>query len=232
MKTLVQCIGVRKRFATPEGEREILRGVTIDLNAGQLVMVEGPSGCGKTTLMSIIGGLLVADEGSCRVLGHDLGTMSANELAEFRAAHIGFIFQQFYLLPFLSVQENVAMPLIIRRCDRRAALERANYHLAAVGMEAHARQYPDALSGGQQQRVAIARALVHSPDLIICDEPTSSLDNESAQLVIKQIARFARADGRAVVIVTHDKRLLEYGDVVVSLAGGVVTSDRSSVAGR
>ena len=227
MTALVQCSGVRKRFASPEGEKEILRGVTFNLNAGQLVMVEGPSGCGKTTLMSIIGGLLAADEGSCVVLGRDLSTMSPNELAQFRAAHIGFIFQQFYLLPFLSVQENVAMPLIIRRYDRRVALDRARHYLAAVGMAPHARQYPHALSGGQQQRVAIARALVHSPDLIICDEPTSSLDSESAQLVIKQIALLARADGRAVVIVTHDKRLLEYGDVVVSLAGGVVTSDRS-----
>jgi putative ABC transport system ATP-binding protein len=220
---------VTKVFGSGESRSFALRGVDVDINDGQMTLMVGPSGCGKTTLISIIAGLLNPSEGDVSVLGEDLNTLQGRRLVEFRGQNLGFVFQQYNLLPALNAIENAAIPLIALGNKRRDALERAGEMLEAVGLGAKKNALPSQLSGGQQQRVAIARALGHQPRLLVCDEPTAALDAESGQVVMELLRKVAVMPGRAVIVVTHDNRVYKYGETIVHMSDGRVTEIESQV---
>ena len=219
----IRCRNLVKSYGAGATQVAALRGVDLDVVRGELLMLVGPSGCGKTSLISIIAGILDQDGGECTVLGRDLLAMGADERTVFRGKSIGFVFQAFNLLPALSVTENVALPLIINGAPRPAALARARTMLESVHLGGRGDERVGNLSGGQKQRVAIARALVHEPELIICDEPTSSLDHAAGQQVMEILRAIARAPQRAVVVVTHDARIFDYADRIARMDdGGIV----------
>jgi putative ABC transport system ATP-binding protein len=200
-----------------------LRGVDLDVYRGEITLLVGPSGCGKTTLLSVIAGIMRPTAGMVHVLGSDLATLSGQRLVRFRGQNIGFVFQQFNLLPALTAAENVTVPLILAGCSRRKAMERAEALLARMGMGDRCRHLPSTLSGGQQQRVAIARALVHDPSLLVCDEPTSALDAHTGHTIMELLRSVALESGRAVVVVTHDSRVFDFGDRIARMEDGRVT---------
>jgi putative ABC transport system ATP-binding protein len=218
----VSCRGVTKEFGTGETRTVALRGVDLTLQAGELSLVVGPSGCGKTTLISIVAGLLDPTHGTVSVLGTELSRLGGRGLVEFRAKNVGFVFQQYNLLPALTAAENAAVPLIITGWRRSKAVARARELLAAVGLENRANAFPSQLSGGQLQRVAIARALINEPRLLVCDEPTAALDAKSGQTVMELIREVAVQPGRAVIVVTHDSRIYGFGDRIVQMSDGRV----------
>jgi len=187
-------------------------------------MLVGPSGCGKTTLISVIAGILDRDAGECNVFGVDFNAMSQKQKTRFRGQNIGFVFQQFNLLPTLTAAENVAVPLMILGEGRHAAVKRGIDMLAKVGLDSRSKALPSELSGGQQQRVAIARALVHEPRLIVCDEPTSALDHETGHTVMGLLKNVALQNERALVIVTHDSRIFGFADQIAKMDDGQITN--------
>jgi putative ABC transport system ATP-binding protein len=216
----VRCAGVEKSFGAGETTVRVLRGTDFTARSGEMTFLVGPSGCGKTTLISIIGAILSADAGSVEVLGFDVRRARGGRLADFRLANLGFIFQQFNLLPALSAAENASLPLVAAGHSTRAGERAASEMLARLGLEQHLHKMPAQLSGGQQQRVAIARALVHSPRLVICDEPTASLDAEAGHTVMELLREVALAPDRGVIIVTHDTRIFEFADVIHHMSDG------------
>ncbi len=218
----VRCRGVTKEFGTGETRTRALRGVDLEVRDGQMTLLVGPSGCGKTTLISIVAGLLDPTAGAVTVLGQELGQLSGGGLVRFRQEHIGFVFQQYNLLPALTAAENAAVPLLIAGQPRRRAVAAAARVLEAVGLGERLHARPSQLSGGQQQRVAIARALVHEPRLLVCDEPTSALDAHSGHTVMELLRRVAVQPGRAVIVVTHDSRIFSFGDRTVTMSDGRV----------
>jgi putative ABC transport system ATP-binding protein len=218
----VDCRRVTKEFGSGDTRVLALQGVDLQVNYGEMTLLVGPSGCGKTTLISIIAGLLNPTAGDVRLLGEDLKKLRGGRLVNFRAKNIGFVFQQYNLLPALSAAENAAVPLIINGEYRHKAIKRANEVLDEVGLGSRSKALPSQLSGGQQQRVAIARALIHQPRLLVCDEPTAALDAHSGQTVMQLITRVAVQPDRAVVVVTHDSRVYRYGDRIVQMVDGRV----------
>src|SRR6266487_3111978 len=178
---------ITKRFGTGTASTLALRGVDVDVPFGGITMLVGPSGCGKTTLLSMIAGLLEPSSGDIRVLGQDLPSLSATEQVLFRRRNMGFIFQQYNLLPSLTTAENAAVALLAAGVARREAVERASEVLDRLGLSQKLNAFPSQLSGGQQQRVAIARALVHQPRIILCDEPTAALDAKSGHAVMEMM---------------------------------------------
>ncbi|HVX16131.1 MAG TPA: ABC transporter ATP-binding protein [Pirellulales bacterium] len=220
--------GLTKTFASGEARVMALRGVDLEILPGAITLLVGPSGCGKTTLISMLAGLLDPTEGELRVLGHDLARMSPHEVVDFRARNLGFVFQQYNLLPSLTAAENASLPLLVAGIARHAAIESARAVLRRVGLEDRADAYPSQLSGGQQQRVAIARALVHEPRLLVCDEPTAALDAQAGQTVMELFQEVAVRPDRAVIIVTHDHRVLHYGRRIIHMADGRIERVTSS----
>lgn len=220
----IECQNVRKGFGRGEATVAVLRGTDFTAHYGEMTFLVGPSGCGKTTLVSILGGLLTPDSGMVQVLGTHLGRLSNGALADFRCQNLGFIFQQFNLLPSLSALQNASVPLLARGVSTRQAERAAAELLVRMGMEKQLSKYPAQLSGGQQQRVAIARALVHRPRLILCDEPTASLDAESGHRVMELLRALTLEPNRAVVVVTHDDRIYRFADRVVTMADGLADS--------
>jgi putative ABC transport system ATP-binding protein len=220
----VSCRGLTKEFGANGTKTFALRGVDVDIYAGQLTLLVGPSGCGKTTLISIVAGLLNPTEGRVNVLNTELSMLSGRQLVEFRAKNIGFVFQQYNLLPALSAAENAAVPLIISGWKRAKAIDQARTMLATVGLANRADNFPSQLSGGEQQRVAIARALISEPRLLVCDEPTSALDAKSGHTVMELIKQVAVQPGRAVIVVTHDSRVYEFSDRMIQMSDGHVVS--------
>jgi len=218
----VQCAEVTKVFRTGDSETHALRGVHLEVSKGELTLLVGPSGCGKTTLISIIAGLLQPTTGSVTVFGQPLSKLHGDALVNFRADNIGFVFQQYNLLPALTAAENAAVPLLVKGVNRKLAVDRAKEILAAVGLGDRLNSYPTQLSGGQQQRVAIARSLVHAPRLLVCDEPTAALDAKSGQTVMQLVREVGLDANRSVIIVTHDSRVFEYGDRIVHMDDGIV----------
>jgi putative ABC transport system ATP-binding protein len=214
--------GVSKVFGAGETRVAALRDIDLELPYGELVLLVGPSGCGKTTLISVVAGLLDPTGGEVEVLGQNLTRMPGGRKVRFRGERIGFVFQQYNLLPALTAAENAAVPLLIAGWDRRRAVARAAGLLTAVGLADKLGAYPHQLSGGQQQRVAIARALVHQPRLLVCDEPTAALDAASGRTVMGLIRKVAVEPDRAVVVVTHDGRVYDFGDRIVSMADGTI----------
>lgn len=221
----VTCRDVIKDYGEGESRIRSLRGLTVDIRAGELTLLVGPSGCGKTTFISILAGTLNATGGTVDVLGHRLGTLSKTALSDFRARNVGSVFQQFNLLPALTAVENVAVPLVIRGQSKPDAVRRAAAVLTAVGLGDRLQSLPTKLSGGQQQRVAIARALVHEPRLLVCDEPTSAVDARTGQIVMTLIRQLARSPDRVTVVVTHDARVFRFADRIITLEDGRVAGD-------
>lgn len=219
---LVSCRGVTKVFHQGSVEVAALRGVDLEVCAGQLTLLVGPSGCGKTTLLSVVAGILDQTEGEIAVLGHDLHAMPNREKVLFRGRDIGFVFQHYNLLPALTARENAAVPLLIAGHPRREAFRRSGALLEGMGMAHRMHAFPPKLSGGEQQRVAISRALVHEPRLLVCDEPTSALDGRTGQHIMELLRRTALRPDRAVLIVTHDSRLFGFGDRIAYMEDGLV----------
>jgi putative ABC transport system ATP-binding protein len=193
------------------------------------MMLVGPSGSGKTTLLSVIAAILDADEGEVLVYGTRLHDLSDAERTTFRARNLGFIFQQFHLLPTLTAAENVAVPLLIQGEKRPAAIARGRETLGLVGLAERAESYPRNLSGGQQQRVAIARALVTHPRLIVCDEPTSALDSETGARIMQLLKDAAVAAERCVLVVTHDVRIFRFASRVARMSDGRIVALEEAV---
>jgi putative ABC transport system ATP-binding protein len=216
----VSCVGVRKHFGQGEARIEALRGVDFDTRFGELSFLVGPSGCGKTTLISIIAGLLDRTDGDLSVLATRVDDLSASERVLFRRKNLGFIFQQYNLLPALTAAENVAVPLIAAGIARKAAVGQAKALLAQLGLERRVDALPLTLSGGQQQRVAIARALIHEPRLVVCDEPTAALDHATGEAVMQLLAANAVRPGRTVIVVTHDTRVFHYAHSIAHMDDG------------
>ena len=220
----VVCRGVTKEFGSGDTRTQALRGVDVEVFAGQMTLLVGPSGCGKTTLISIIAGLLNPTAGEVVVLSNPLHQMTNGRLVAFRAKEIGFVFQQYNLLPALTAAENAAVPLLIAGWRRPRALAKAAQVLDSVGLVSRTQAFPHQLSGGQQQRVAIARALVHEPRLLVCDEPTAALDAKSGRTVMELLRQVAVQPGRSVIVVTHDNRVFEFGDRIVTMNDGKIES--------
>jgi putative ABC transport system ATP-binding protein len=223
-KPVVTCRDVAKIYGSGNAQVHALRGVNLDVYPGQLTMLVGPSGCGKTTLLSVIAGILRPTKGSVRVLNEDLTQMSSWRRTAFRRDHVGFVFQQFNLLPALTAAENAAVPLVIQGSFKRSAISEAKKLLAQMGMADRANNLPGKLSGGQQQRVAIARALIHHPHLLVCDEPTSSLDAKTGHTILELLRSIAIEGDRAVIIVTHDSRIFEFADTIARMDDGQIVA--------
>jgi len=217
----VKCTTLRKTFGEGAAAVQALRGVDLQVRPGELIMLVGPSGCGKTTLISIIAGILDQTDGDCVVFGHDFRRMSQSEKTRYRGESIGFVFQAYNLIPTLNAAENVSVPLLVRRENRRKATDRARDVLRQVSFDDRMmRSMPSQLSGGQQQRVAIARALVHQPKLVVCDEPTSALDHETGHAIMELLRQVALQHGRALIVVTHDARIFEFADRIAKMDDG------------
>jgi putative ABC transport system ATP-binding protein len=220
MSNAVECRAVEKDFGSGETRVQALRSVDLQVPFGELTMLVGPSGCGKTTLLSVIAGVLNASRGEVELLGQSLNSLSGNDLVEFRRQNLGFVFQQFNLLPALTAAENAAIPLLAAGLPRKSSVERAAELLNQLGMGDRGHAYPSQLSGGQQQRVAFARALVHEPRLLVCDEPTSALDAETGQQVMELLTAHAVRSDRATIVVTHDNRVFSFADRMARMEDG------------
>ena len=218
----VRVENVTKTFPNGDSPTYALRDVSFEALSGQLTMIVGPSGCGKTTLLSVICGTMEIDSGRIEVFGNDLGTMSDAEITGFRSRNVGFIFQQFNLIPTLTLVENASVPLILQGWNYRKAEEKAASVLEDLGLGKRLRSFPKQLSGGQQQRVAIARALVHDPKLIICDEPTASLDAKTGHHALELLKKSACRPDRCVIVVTHDSRIFSFADWIAEMEDGRV----------
>lgn len=225
MSTLaISTQNVCKSFPSGENQIHVLREISLEARVGEITMLVGPSGCGKTTLLSAIAGTLRIDSGEISVFGQPLHNQSDAALTRWRAKHIGFIFQQFQLIPTLTIAENVSIPLLIQGHSNRHALAKAREQLALVDLADRAHERPNKLSGGQQQRVAIARALIHQPPLVICDEPTAALDAKNGEVVMNLFHEIAQSQDRAVLIVTHDNRIFSYANRIATMDDGQITA--------
>jgi len=221
--TMITIEALHKVYALGDTRVEALRGVSLTLQAGEILFLGGPSGSGKSTLLHLIGCLDRPTSGRVEVGGTDIATPDDDALADFRCRNLGFVFQDFNLLPVLRVQENVEYPLLLAGARQRKA--QVAEALERVGLEGYARHYPSELSGGQRQRVAIARALVHAPRLLIADEPTANLDSHTGREVVNLMLSLSRENGTTVVICTHNDELLAAAPRVVLMRDGLVESD-------
>ena len=221
--------GVTRDFQAGQQTITVLHGIDLDIRAGELTYLVGESGSGKTTLISIMCGILWPTEGEVEVFGTDIYALADTALVEFRLANIGFIFQQYNLIPSIDAASNAAVPLIAQGVPRSEARERAVAMLGKLNIADQADKLPSQLSGGQQQRVAIARALVHEPRLVVCDEPTAALDAKSGRRVMDLLREVGVAADRSVVIVTHDNRIFDLADRILVLEDGRVTHDGSDM---
>ena len=207
--------GVSRVYVNGDHEQRALDGVQLSLEEGKFIVVLGPSGAGKSTLLNLIGGLDSPTEGKITVAGRDISTLTNNELAEYRAETVGFVFQSYNLIPTLTVSENVALV----RQIAQDALDPGEV-LDAVGLGDHGEKFPSELSGGEQQRVSIARALAKNPKILLCDEPTGALDSETGVRVLALLLKMAREYGKTIIIVTHNQNIAKMADVVVRVKNG------------
>ena len=218
----VRCREVHKHFGAGDNRIHVLRGVDFEVQQGELSFLVGPSGCGKTTLLSVIAGLLDTAEGVVELFGENTQALPPEERIRFRRRNLGFVFQQYNLLPALTAAENAAVPLLAAGMKRREAVDRARALLVRLGLEARMEAIPAKLSGGQQQRVALARALVHEPRLVVCDEPTAALDHATGEDVMELLASSAVHPDRAVIVVTHDSRVYHFADTIAHMDDGKI----------
>ena len=221
-QTIIQAKQVRKIYRSGQLRVEALSNIDLGVEAGEMVAIMGPSGCGKTTLLNCLSGLDTVDEGDIFIQGENLHDLSDNERTTYRARHMGFIFQDFNLLPMLSAVENVELPMLVSRVPSRKARLRALEMLDRVGLVDRARHRPAELSGGQRQRVTIARALTNNPAIIWADEPTGNLDSESANDVMDLLCRFNREFGQTLVVVTHALEVGQRANRIIRMQDGSI----------
>src|ERR1041385_3472019 len=217
---LIQVRGVNKTYRRGGGNIQVLQGLNLDVDKGDFVAFMGPSGSGKTTLLNLLGGLDVPTAGHISVDGDEITHMSASKLTQWRARHVGFIFQMYNLIPVLTAFQNVELPLLLTKLsksDRRKHVETA---LSVVGLAERMNHYPRQLSGGQEQRVAIARAIVADPTFLLCDEPTGDLDRKSADEIMELIQLLVKEYGKTVLMVTHDPLVAKLADLELHLEKG------------
>lgn len=216
---VVEFKDVTRVYKSGEHEQKALDGVNLSLEEGKFIVILGPSGAGKSTLLNMLGGLDSPTSGTIKVNGKDISTLNGNELADYRASTVGFVFQFYNLIPTLTVYENVALVKEIAP----NALD-AKKMLAEVGLADHMQNFPSELSGGEQQRVSIARALAKNPKILLCDEPTGALDSETGVLVLKLLLSMARNYGKTIVVVTHNQNIAKMADVVIRVKNGKIKS--------
>lgn len=219
---MLEIENARKHYSTPAGEVRAVDDVSLTIGAGELVALFGPSGSGKTTLLLLTAGLLRCDAGRVCFHGNDLGAFSKREVLHYRRVKLGFVFQNFNLVPGLTAEENVALPLLLRSVRRDEAHERARAVLTDVGLARRMAHLPAKLSGGEQQRTSIARALVGEPSLILADEPTGNLDSETGDVVLELLSSLPHKRSAAVMIVTHDVRVARHADRVLTMRDGKI----------
>jgi putative ABC transport system ATP-binding protein len=231
MTTLVNCNGVAKRYMRGNQAVDVLTGVNLEIRSGDFIALMGPSGSGKTTLLNLLGGLDRPTRGTIEVSGQMLNTMTSAALARWRSAHVGFIFQFYNLLPVLTAQHNVELPLLLTQLTRAQRQKNAATALQIVGLAERAKHKPGELSGGQQQRVAIARAIVADPQLLLCDEPTGDLDRATADEILGLLQSLNRDHGKTIVMVTHDPKAADYATTALHMdKGRLVDAAAASVA--
>jgi len=219
----IECNGIAKSYGSKENKVEALKETQLQIYKGQLTLLVGPSGSGKTTLVSIIATILSPDAGELWVLDQKIQNMCENEKAHFRSHNIGIVFQSFFLIPTLTIAENVALPLIVSGVQESVAVERATRLLEKFHLHDKAHRAPTQLSKGQQQRVAISRALINEAPIIICDEPTSSLDHVSGFEIMEILHAEAKNSTKAVLVVTHDPRIFSYADRIITMNDGEIS---------
>jgi putative ABC transport system ATP-binding protein len=223
---MLELESAHKYYSTPAGDIRAVDDISISIQQGELVALFGPSGSGKTTLLLLAAGLLRCDSGAVRFEERDLGALSKREVLEYRRTKLGFVFQNFNLVPGMDAEENVMLPLLLRGVHHREASRRALAGLKSVGLLNRAGHPPAKLSGGEQQRVSIARALVGEPRLILADEPTGNLDSDTGDAVLELLSTLPRERAVAMILVTHDARVARYADRVLAMRDGkLVTCD-------
>lgn len=220
MEVLVLLRDIKKSYRRGNEHVQVLHGTDLDVKKGEFVALMGPSGSGKTTLLNLIGGLDTPTSGVITIGGDRIDSMSENQLSRWRSRHVGFVFQFYNLLPTLSAQRNVEVPLLLTTLSAAQRRRNAEVALTLVGLKERTRHRPSELSGGQQQRVSIARAIVSDPTLLICDEPTGDLDRQSAEEILGLLQTLNRKHGKTIVMVTHDPRAAEYASRTVHLDKG------------
>ena len=226
MGEIVRCENVVKRYRRGAEELEVLSGIELSIQSGEFVALMGPSGSGKTTLLNLIGGLDQVTSGRIEVAGSDLKDLSSKQLARWRSEHVGFIFQFYNLLPVLTAQRNVELPLLLTKLARKDRQARAETALQIVGLEDRGKHKPGELSGGQQQRVAIARALVADPELLVCDEPTGDLDRDTADEILGLLELLNTEHGKTIVMVTHDPKAASHAGRTLHMdKGQLITAE-------
>jgi len=222
-RAAIRASGLNKWFGAGEARVQVLKDVTLDAYFGEMLYIVGPSGSGKTTLLSVLSGILRPDSGQVLIDGADIWSQSSDALATLRLNKIGFVFQDYHLFPRLTTAENVAIPLILKRQPWDAAVAEAHHYLEIVGLGKRAEIAPVKLSGGEQQRVAIARAIASQPQILILDEPTASLDGDTGRSIVAFVKEHILNEQRCIVIVTHDSRIEEYANRVMTMTDGRLT---------
>ena len=214
---IVEFENVSRVYRNGDHEQRALDRVNLSLEKGKFIVILGPSGAGKSTLLNLLGGLDSPTDGTIKVNGRDISTLNNNELADYRAETVGFVFQSYNLIPTLAVLENVAL---VKEIAKKALS--SHEMLKAVGLADHIHNFPSELSGGEQQRVSIARALAKNPEILLCDEPTGALDSETGVMVLKLLLSMARDMGKTIIIVTHNQNIAKMADVVVRVKNGQI----------
>ena len=229
--SLIQVRGLDKTYRRGGEEIHVLQGLNLDVDKGEFVSFMGPSGSGKTTLLNLMGGLDVPSRGSITVDGDEITHMSRNKLTEWRARHVGFIFQMYNLIPVLTAFQNVELPLLLTKLSKSERRQHVETALAVVGLTDRMNHYPRQLSGGQEQRVAIARAIIADPTFLLCDEPTGDLDRKSADEILELLTRFSNEYGKTILMVTHDPLAAERAQAILQLNKGALVTGRSAALG-
>jgi putative ABC transport system ATP-binding protein len=223
--TVMEAVDIVKVLGRGAGRVQALKGLSLALSGGELTLLSGPSGSGKTTLLSILGCILSPTSGSVRIRGQSTDQMQPEDMARIRRDHVGFIFQSYHLFPTLTAADNVRLALDVRGEPSRSATAKTHKALATVGLAHKMKSFPRQLSGGEQQRVAIARAIVANPSAILADEPTSALDSENGQAIMKVLAQIAKDEARAVLVVTHDPRIVPFANRIVRIEDGRIVGE-------
>jgi putative ABC transport system ATP-binding protein len=229
--SLVQIRGLDKKYRRADEEIDVLRGLNLDVDQGEFVAFMGPSGSGKTTLLNLLGGLDVPTHGSITVAGDEITNMSGSKLTEWRARHVGFIFQMYNLIPVLTAFQNVELPLLLTKLSKAERKKHVETALSAVGLGDRMNHYPRQLSGGQEQRVAIARAIVADPTFLLCDEPTGDLDRKSADEILGILTQLSKEHSKTILMVTHDPMAAERAQATLQLNKGVLVEGAAATAG-